>query len=62
MLDRNKFRFPTRVQKINELMVRKVHRMKFMKELTEYWEAARNPLSKIPQVGGKVSDGGMGSR
>ena len=52
MLDRNKFRFPTRVQKINELMVRKVHRMKFMKELTEFWDRAGSPLVRIPVIGG----------
>ena len=31
VLDLNKLKFPTRVQKTNELLVRKVQRMKFMK-------------------------------
>ena len=52
MLDRNKLKFPTRVQKINELLMRKVQRMKFMKELTEYWDSAGSPLVKIPTIGG----------
>ena len=82
VLDRNKLKFPTRVQKINELMaraahpsigalparasigelltagplfgvqVRKVHRMQFMKSLTEFWDKAGSPLTKIPVIGG----------
>jgi hypothetical protein len=32
--------------------VRKVHRMQFMKELTEFWDKAGSPLCKIPVIGG----------
>lgn len=56
MINLNQLKFPTRVQKINELLVRKVQRLKFMKELTEHWDAAGTPLSKLPQVGGKDLD------
>ena len=53
MIDLNKLKFPTRVQKINELMFRKVQRMKFMKDLVAFSDAAGHPLSKLPLVGGK---------
>ena len=52
MLDRNRLKFPTRVQKINELLIRKVQRLKFMKELAEFWDGAGSPLVKIPVIGG----------
>ena len=32
--------------------MRKVHRMQFMKELTEYWDKAGSPLCRIPVIGG----------
>lgn len=32
--------------------VRKVHRMQFMKGLTEFWDKAGSPLCKIPVIGG----------
>ena len=32
--------------------VRKVHRMQFMKDLTEFWDKAGSPLCKIPVIGG----------
>ena len=56
MLDLNKLKFPTRVQKINELLVRKVQRMRFMKALTEFADASGRPLKKIPDVSGRVID------
>ena len=56
MLDLNKLKFPTRVQKINELLIRKVQRMRFMKLLTEFCDASGKPLSKIPDVSGKTLD------
>ena len=56
MIDLNKLKFPTRVQKINELLIRKVQRMKFMKELTEFCDASGKPLKKIPDVSGRVID------
>ena len=59
MLDLNKLKFPTRVQKTNELMVRKVQRMKFMKALTEFCDAKGTPLAKIPAVSGRELVGGL---
>ena len=56
MLDLNKLKFPTRVQKTNELLVRKVQRLKLMKELTEFWDAKGTPLVKIPAVAGTEID------
>ena len=56
MLDLNKLKFPTRVQKTNELLVRRVQRMKFMKVLTEFWDTRGTPLSKLPQVSGQELD------
>ena len=56
MIDLNKLKFPTRVQKINELLVRKVQRMRFMKQLTEFSDASGKPLKKIPDVSGRALD------
>jgi len=56
MLDLNKLRFPTRVQKINELLVRKVQRLKFMKALTGFCDGRGTPLKKIPDVSGRAVD------
>ena len=56
MIDLNRLKFPTRVQKINELLVRRTQRLKFMKALTEFCDAAGSPLSKIPAVSGKELD------
>ena len=56
MIDLNKLKFPTRVQKTNELLVRRVQRMKFMKALTEFWDSSGAPLSKLPQVLGQEID------
>lgn len=56
MIDLNKLKFPTRVQKINELLVRKTQRLKFMKRLNEFCDASGSPLTKIPIVGGKELD------
>ena len=36
--------------------MRKVQRMKFMKELVEFSDAAGRPLSRIPVIGGKELD------
>ncbi len=56
MIDLNKLKVPTRVQKINELLVRRVQRLKFMKELTEFSDASGTPLSKLPSVSGRELD------
>ena len=56
VLDMNKLAFPTRIQKTNELLVRKVQRVKFMKELSEYWDRAGSPLTKLPVLGGSDID------
>jgi histone demethylase JARID1 len=56
MIDLNRLRFPTRVQKINELLIRKTQRLKFMKALAEFCDAAGTPLSKLPTMGGREID------
>ena len=56
VLDRNKLQFPARVQKINELLVRKTQRLKFMRHLTNFWEACHKPLARVPTVGGREID------
>jgi len=54
-LDRNRLQFPARVQRINELMVRKVQRLRFLQDLAAFWDARGAPL-KPPSVGGKPVD------
>ena len=56
MLDLNKLKFPTRVQKTNELLVRRVQRVKFMKALTEFCDLKGSPLTKLPAVSGRELD------
>ena len=56
MIDLNKLKFPTRVQKINELLVRKVQRVKFLKDLAEFSDAAGRPLTAIPAIDGREID------
>ena len=36
--------------------IRKVQRMKFMKELIEFSDASGHPLSRLPTIGGKELD------
>ena len=56
MIDLNKLQFPTRVQTISELLLRKTQRLKFMQALTQFCDAAGTPLSKLPAVGGRELD------
>lgn len=55
-LDRNRLKFPARVQRINELMVRKVQRLRFLQELSAFWDGRGAPLTKRPTVGGRPLD------
>jgi histone demethylase JARID1 len=55
-IDRNRLKFPARVQRINELMVRKVQRLRFLQELSAFWDGRGAPLSKTPTVGGRPLD------
>ena len=36
--------------------MRKVQRVKFMKELHEFWDGAGTPLTRIPAISGKEID------
>ena len=51
-----KFRFGTRVQKINELFERNVVRVRFLTCLREFHDANGTPLTHIPALGGSEID------
>lgn len=55
-IDTAKFKFNTRVQKINELFERYVIRVRFLTCLREYHDANGTPLTHIPVLGGAEID------
>ena len=55
-INKNKLKFPARKQKINELLIRKTQRLRFLDKLTHFWDEKNKPLKTLPNLQGRQID------